>query len=87
MRYELINQRLGQRLLTLPFIGSWLAALSCRAPVVWAQTAHKQQISSIYSPTADQALLAEDAEAMFDLQRLNGGQRLVDKTVSYLLDR
>lgn len=87
MRYDLINQRLSQRLLTLPYIGPFLARLNTKIPESLARKIHRQQLSSISGPETNPVHFEQDLEALFFLMRYQGGSRLIHKTVSYLNDR
>ena len=81
------SQRISQTFLKLPYIGPFLSALSAKLPLSWAQKLHHQQLSSIYSSSADATAMEEDINDMFYLMQYKGGSRLVHKTISYLNDR
>ena len=87
MRYELINKRIGQILLTTPKVGPLLSWLGTKIPSWIAGRGFHRQLNSIYGPDVPQADREQDVEAMFSLTHLNQGASISHKTVSYLNDR
>lgn len=87
MRYELIDFRIGQKLLITPIIGEFLSSISAKLPFEWGKKFKNGQMNSIYSPNADKDLMMEDNIHRYALIRYNGGSSLMFKLGSYLKDR
>ncbi len=90
MHYDLINQRITQRLFNFPYVGPFLSSLSTKVPKAVLDFVVSRQLTSIWGPVPDEAAekrKAEDIEAMAMLTRFNGGQSISHKTISYLKDR
>lgn len=90
MHYDMINFRMSQRLLNMPYLGPFLSSLSSKMPKPMMDRASKQQFVSIWGPTTEESEIEErdkDIMAMSMLTRFNGGNSLAYKTISYLKDR
>eukprot|EP00094_Tigriopus_californicus_P009781 TCALIF_09430-PA protein Name:"Similar to MEST Mesoderm-specific transcript homolog protein (Bos taurus)" AED:0.39 eAED:0.39 QI:238/1/0.66/1/1/1/3/0/269 len=88
MRYDLINFRLSQTLLTKPWLGEMLVSLQNRIPVDVRSYISSQQLESLWSPNYHlKEELTRDIEDIQALMSLNGGDKIVHKTISYLHDR
>ena len=87
MRYDLIQFRLSQRLLQIPYVGEFLASdVASRLPESVLRKINQQQLSEIWG-NGDEAMKQEDMANIFEINRYKGGNKLFHKTVSYLSDR
>lgn len=88
MRYDLINFRLSQTLLTKPWLGEMLVALQNRIPVSIRSFISYKQLETLWSPKYHlKDELTRDIEDIQALMSLNGGDKIIHKTISYLHDR
>ena len=88
MRIQLSNFRLGQQLLLLPTIGPFISSLKSKLPVEWANDFSYKQLQSIWGPNyPNQEEMDQDIKDIVALVRLNGGNDLVHKTITYINDR
>ena len=86
MVYHLINFRLSQRILILPYVGQLATYLTSRILPHWLSHAiSRRQLSTLWGDNVDN--MEEDIEAIVSLMRWKGGQELTYKTGSYLKDR
>ncbi len=90
MHYDLINQRVSQKALNMPYLGPFLSSLSTKLPTGVVDVIANKQISSIWGPVETEAAekqKEEDTNAIKLLNRFNGGLNVAYKTISYLKDR
>eukprot|EP00095_Tigriopus_kingsejongensis_P004027 maker-scaffold5_size1054832-snap-gene-2.12 protein:Tk04027 transcript:maker-scaffold5_size1054832-snap-gene-2.12-mRNA-1 annotation:"PREDICTED: uncharacterized protein Rv1834/MT1882-like" len=88
MRFDLINYRVAQSLLTKPWIGPMLNRLQNRIPKEIRDVISFYQLRSLWSPSyMDTNDLTQDISDMQDLLSLNGGDKIIHQTISYLHDR
>ena len=89
MRMDHADPRITQRLLIAPFgLGAWFSNLRSKLPPSVTDYLLKKQLMSIWSPEyKDKAQMDRDIEDIMRLNDLNGGDRIIHKTITYLLDR
>lgn len=87
MHYDLINARISQTLLNLPYVGPFLASLNSKLPEGISASFARRQLSSIWGPQTPESEMNEDMDAILALHRFNNGLSVAHKTISYLKDR
>merc|ERR1712215_252114 len=87
MRYDLINFRLSQALLTLPFAKS-LNEISSRNVNGNSDKLARAQLASIWSSTyTNKERMEKDIQQIMMMNKYKGGSSITYKTISYLHDR
>ena len=90
MRYDLINFRLSQVLMTTPYLNMAILALMAQLPESWLKRISSKQLASVWCPNLGPEAVVQrngDIEDINSLNKLEGGHWLTPKSISYLNDR
>ncbi len=88
MRFHLSNFRLSQSLLITPVVADVTVKLRSVLPESLHDSFTRAQLRSIWSPSYEDVEQRErDIDHMIIMNKLNGGEDVLPKTISYLKDR